>query len=178
MARIIEVVEYNPLWPEMFLEAKQQLKSLLEGQVILIEHIGSTSVPGLCAKPIIDILVEVKNLDFLDNLTAQFTALGFVGKGENGIVGRRYFQKGGLQRTHHVHIFEQGHDHAFEHRIFRDYLKAHKLAALQYAEIKMDAARACNNDIRVYMTLKDEFIKAQLQQAKNWYKDTIKEPLL
>ena len=173
MARIIEVVEYNPLWPAMFIEVKQQLTSLLEDEVISIEHIGSTSVPGLCAKPIIDILVEVKSLDLLDNLTAQFTALGFVGKGENGIVGRRYFQKGGQQRTHHVHIFEEGHEHALEHRIFRDYLKAHKQVALQYAEIKTNAAQACNNDIQVYMALKDEFIKAQLQHAKNWYKDTM-----
>ncbi|ALO44384.1 GrpB family protein [Pseudoalteromonas phenolica] len=173
MKRVIKVLAYNPKWPEMFFETKRSLVSLLGEQATSIEHIGSTSIPGLCAKPIIDILVEVKSLSHIDSLITKFEELGFVSKGENGIAGRRYFQKGGVQRSHHLHIFEENHPHAEDHRLFRDYLKTHKQAAFNYAELKLLAAEACNNDMKKYMAIKDGFIKARLEEAKLWNKKTL-----
>lgn len=167
--RKIEVVEYNEVWQALFLKEQRLLSQLLGSQAIAIEHIGSTSVPGLWAKPIIDILVEVKSFHYVDALEDDFAKLGFKAKGENGIEGRRYFQKGGMQRTHHLHVFELGHTDAFNHRIFRDYLNAHPDIALEYSGVKRQAALKCGQDMQVYMALKDDFIKAQLLKAKSWF---------
>jgi len=169
--RIIKVVEYDEAWKVLFLIEKQSLSKLLDEQAIAIEHIGSTSVVGLWAKPIIDILVEVHSLSVVDTLIADFEKLGYKAKGENGIEGRRYFQKGGVNRTHHLHIFELGSLHAFNHRIFRDYLNSHPKLATQYGEIKKCAANKCKNDMQIYMALKDEFIKTQLSNARSWYEN-------
>lgn len=169
--RIIKVVEYNEAWQVLFLKEKQSLSKLLNEHAIAIEHIGSTSVVGLRSKPIIDILVEVNSLSVVDTLIADFEKLGYKARGENGIEGRRYFQKGGVNRTHHLHIFELGSLHALNHRIFRDYLKSHPKLAIQYGEIKKCAANKCNNDMQVYMALKDEFIKTQLKNARSWYEN-------
>lgn len=167
--RVIEVVAYNPRWQQLFSQEKLLLNLILGQELINIEHIGSTSVTGLAAKPIIDILVEVKNLDFIDTLNLEFEKLGYKPKGENGIEGRRYFQKGGASRSHHIHMFELNNSHAFNHRLFRDYLMTHSKVACDYAEIKRKAASQCNHDMSIYMSMKDKFIKSTLADAKVWH---------
>ena len=86
-------------------------------------------------------------------------SLGYNAKGENEISGRRYFQKGGNHRTHHVHAFKQGDIHVNRHLAFRDYLRANKAIALEYASIKLDAANQCDNDMKNYMKHKNAFIQ-------------------
>ncbi|TVP16086.1 GrpB family protein [Shewanella sp. KCT] len=111
MSRIIEVLDYQDHWPRVFEAEKALLQSVLGDGVITIEHIGSTSVPDLAAKPIIDILAEVERLDVLDALDAknsEIAKLGYRARGEHGIAGRRYFQKGAAQRSHHLHVFQSG----------------------------------------------------------------------
>ncbi|TOF71387.1 GrpB family protein, partial [Vibrio parahaemolyticus] len=108
-SRVIEVVDYRPSWANEFSDEKVLLESALNSaNVVAIHHIGSTSVKGLCAKPIIDILVEVKSLEELDKNNNLMESLGYEVKGEFGIAGRRYFQKGGIQRSHQVHAFLVG----------------------------------------------------------------------
>jgi len=88
--RKIEVVEYDPAWPELFARERDLLFHTLRDVAVSVHHIGSTSVPGLAAKPIIDILLEVRALAALDAVSGEMEAIGYRSKGELGIPGRRY----------------------------------------------------------------------------------------
>jgi GrpB-like predicted nucleotidyltransferase (UPF0157 family) len=168
-SRVIEVVDYRPSWVDEFSDEKVLLESVLNlANVAAIHHIGSTSVKGLCAKPIIDILVEVKSLEELDKSNNLMKSLGYEVKGEFGIAGRRYFQKGGIQRSHQVHAFLAESPEATRHIAFRDYLIAFPEIALQYGNLKREGASICNNDISVYYTHKDSFIKEHEANALRW----------
>ncbi|RJL48947.1 GrpB family protein [Pectobacterium carotovorum] len=163
--RQVTIVPYDELWPGLF-EAESALLKITLGQVIAhIHHVGSTAVPGLAEKPVIDILLEVVDLNALDELNAAMENAGYTVRGENGIQNRRYFTKGGDQRTHHVHAFIVGDTQIVKHVAFRDYLIKNKEAAEQYAEIKCAAARESENDTHRYSALKADFIKHHLQLA-------------
>ena len=146
------------------------LQPIVGDNLIALEHIGSTSVPGLAAKPIIDILLEVKSLPKLDLLSDAMVEVGFFPKGENGISGRRYFQKGGNQRSHHLHAFESSHPALNEHRAFREYLVAHNDIANQYAKVKRNAAALSKHNAELYMAFKHDFIQHHIKNALHWYR--------
>lgn len=165
MTRIIKVEDYNKNWPILFQNEYEHLTSILGANAIAIHHIGSTSVPGLCAKPIIDILLEVKNLSELESGYAELVILGYQARGENGIVGRRYFQKGGTERSHHLHAFQQGNIYAQQHLVFRNYLRTHADIALQYGELKQVVVKQCQNNAELYMQGKNSFIQHHLALA-------------
>jgi GrpB-like predicted nucleotidyltransferase (UPF0157 family) len=167
--RKIIVVNYQESWPTDFKSERTNIDSALDSEnLIAIHHIGSTSVPGLCAKPIIDILLEVKSLEKLDTDSPNMEALGYLAKGEFGIAGRRYFQKGGIQRTHQVHAFEQGSPEALRHLAFRDYLLAFPLIKDEYGNLKKQGAAMCNNDIEKYIAYKNGFIQHHEKKAIAW----------
>ncbi len=169
--RKIEVVDYDPDWTTRFNTEQVRLAQALQETARIIEHIGSTSVTGLAAKPVIDILIEVTSLTQLDALNSAMEALGYRVKGENGIAGRRYFQKGGNVRSHQIHAFQSGDSHLIRHRAFRDYLIAHPTVAAEYGELKKRAALRCNHNSLEYMALKNAFIEHHEQQALAWYCD-------
>ena len=157
--RKIKVVDYNPLWSELFDIECAVLQNKLDNVAIAIHHIGSTSVPGLAAKPVIDILIEATSLDDLDALNEVMEDIGYEPRGENGIAGRRYFLKGGDERTHHIHAFAAGDSNITRHLSFQDYLRANKTIANEYAELKMRLAEKCNHDSKKYCDGKDRFVK-------------------
>jgi GrpB-like predicted nucleotidyltransferase (UPF0157 family) len=167
--RLITVVDYDPNWREVFENEKRSLLNFLSAERVVIEHIGSTSVPGLAAKPIIDILIAVDELSYLDNVGQSFKALGYEIKGEHGIAGRRYFQKGGNNRSHHIHAFQTGSHALLRHRAFRDYLKAHPEIAKHYANVKHTAAHECDHDNELYIKLKNDFVVEHEKRAVIWY---------
>jgi GrpB-like predicted nucleotidyltransferase (UPF0157 family) len=106
--RKIEVVPYENHWCKKFQEEAQLLKEAMP-EMVKVHHIGSTSVPGLAAKPIIDMIMEVQDINKVDGWGTFFEKLSYVGRGENGISGRRYFVKGiNEKRTHHLHVFQTG----------------------------------------------------------------------
>ena len=156
---IVEVVPYNENWPKEFEKEKLALYEMLGSVVTKIHHIGSTSVPGLSAKPIIDILMEVESLDVLDSNSDRFESMGYEVKGEFGISGRRYYRKGGQKRTHQIHAFKKNDAHVFRHLAFRDYIKSHPAIMKEYEALKIKLASVCENDIERYCAGKDEFIK-------------------
>ncbi|MCL9783614.1 GrpB family protein [Vibrio sp. S4M6] len=169
--RVVEVIEHNDEWQRNFNQEKSLLSGVLEASnVAQIHHIGSTSVEGLCAKPIIDILLEVHSLEELDANTKEMESLGYEAKGEFGIEGRRYFQKSAEKRTHQVHAFLLDSRQAKRHLAFRDYLRAFPDIASEYGRIKKEAAAMCQNDIEVYMDYKDGFIKEHEAKALEWIK--------
>ena len=166
--RIYKIVDYRPEWLEQFQQEKRRIEAQLAGLDITVHHIGSTSVPNLAAKALIDILVEVSDLALLDQRNEAMAAIGYLAKGEFGIARRRYFQKGGDARSHHLHAFAYGDEHAHRHLAFRDYLIAHPDVAKQYAEVKRQAAAQCNNQSTAYMALKNDFVQLHEQAALRW----------
>ena len=163
MSRVIEVIDYQSTWPELFADECKLFKTHLGDTVVKVHHIGSTAVVGLAAKPVIDIILEVTSLVDLDYQQTLMTKLGYTAKGENGIVGRRFFIKGGDARSHHVHAFEYGDAHVKRHLAFRDYLRRNPEIAHQYGQIKKQAAAQCSrdegdHDAALYCQLKDEFV--------------------
>lgn len=171
MARKIEVVEYNPEWEKKFkLEAKE-IKRILGKNCVAIHHIGSTAVKGMKAKPVIDIMPVVKDLSLVDGHNAEFEALGYECMGEYGIPGRRFYIKGGDQRTHHIHIFEQSNKtEILRHLAVRDYLSSHPEDAKAYGELKTKLAEEYAYDNDGYCDGKDAFVKELEQKAVSWQK--------
>lgn len=167
--RVIEVVDYDPNWSKAFEIEKVMLAKAIGNNAVKIEHIGSTSVVGLSAKPVIDILIEVTKLAELDSANKNLVALGYNVKGENGISGRRYFQKGGNQRSHQVHAFQTSDFHLHRHRAFKEYLIAHPNIASEYGKIKKEAVSKSENNINIYMALKNGFIQKHEKLALEWF---------
>jgi GrpB-like predicted nucleotidyltransferase (UPF0157 family) len=156
--RTIAVVPFDPSWARLFDEERQALDAIVAPDA-RIHHIGSTSVTGLAAKPVIDILIELRAVEALDALDDQFRSLGYEPRGENGIPGRRYFVKGSPDRTHQIHAFRAGSPDVVRHLALRDHLRAHDDERDAYALVKLQAAAQCGNDIHRYVALKDSFVK-------------------
>lgn len=163
--RILTVVDYDDMWPTLFENERSLLQTTLGHVKSLIHHIGSTSVPGLSAKPVIDILIEVTNLDELDSMNQAMERAGYTVRGENGISNRRYFTKGGNQRSHHIHAFTTGDVQIIKHLAFRDYLIKNNDIATQYALMKNNAVLLCENDTHRYSIYKADFIQKHLRMA-------------
>lgn len=168
--RKLEVVPYNPAWPELFQLEKEKLASVLSNEVIAIHHIGSTSVPSLSSKPIIDILIEVKSIENIDRYNNDLATIGYDAKGENGIARRRFFQKGGDERTHHVHVFQAHDKNILRHLAFRDYLIAHPETSAAYATLKQQLVNQNPDIIDAYIEGKNDFVKEIERRALEWVK--------
>ena len=166
----IEVISYNPIWPIQFESEKSAIESSLGDVVVGVHHVGSTAVEGLAAKPIIDIILEVRSLESLDQSTPKLELMGYEAKGEFGIPGRRYFRKGRSQRTHQIHTFKTGDHNIFRHLAFRDYLSRHPDARREYQELKIKLAMDCNDDLDFYCDGKDTFVKHHEARAIEWKK--------
>lgn len=166
--RKMEVVPHRKEWAEQFQEERDRLKQIFGELAIQIHHIGSTAIPNIYAKPVIDILIEASNMEKVDRHNEEMEALGYEVKGENGIPGRRYFQKGGDERTHHVHIFEKGNEEIKRHLAFRDYLRVNSEDATRYSELKQQLSSEFFTDPNGYVEGKDPFIKKIDEKAKRY----------
>lgn len=130
----------------------------------------STAVSGLAAKPIIDILIEVTDIIALDALNANMKSIDYEPKGEFGILGRRYFKKGGNVRTH-IHAFAHGDSNIIRYIAFRDYLRTHAEVAQEYGKFKKIVAARCDNNIDQYCDEKDVYVKRIEAAAVRWLKN-------
>ncbi len=170
MAQHIIVTDYNPIWAEMFESESEKIRWILGDNCVAIHHIGSTAVPNLAAKPIIDIMPIVKSLDAVDQVAAAFEEIGYEYLGEFGIPGRRYLRKGGDERTHQIHIFLNGDAKNIDRHIaFRDYMKTHDNERNEYAMLKMRLAQQFPYDIDGYCDGKEAFVKSREQKALEEY---------
>ena len=167
--RTIRVVPYDNGWPARFQEIAGEVAGILAGEIVAIHHIGSTAVPGLAAKPIIDLLVEVRDIARVDGYNPAIEAHGYLPKGEHGIPGRRFFIKGSEEeRLAHIHIFAQGDPAIARHLAFRDYLLRHPAEAATYGELKQELARKHPHDIEAYMAGKRELVERLEAEALAW----------
>jgi GrpB-like predicted nucleotidyltransferase (UPF0157 family) len=166
----VVLVKYDPAWPKRaeFLSGKlQPLGPLL----ISVHHIGSTAVPGLCAKPIIDLMPVVSSEDALDRIRGQVEDLGFQWHGDLGIPGRRYCtltnDKG--IRIAQLHFFSDGSPHIQRHLAFRDYLRAHQSSVADYEKEKKRARDLHPNDSHAYSDEKAPWVKSTEAKALRWF---------
>lgn len=157
--RFVELLPYDPAWQQMFAEAASEIKTILQENCLHIHHIGSTAIPNIYAKPIIDLLPVVKDLQLIDALNAKFEALGYVCMGEYGIPGRRFYWKSKHKRTHHIHLFEQGSTEVSRHVAFKDFMLAHTDYAQAYSQIKRNLAEVFPDDIENYVNGKASFVQ-------------------
>jgi len=166
----IEVVPPDPGWRRAFEAEAKSIAAVLGRNVAAIHHIGSTAIPGIYAKPAIDMLLEVRDIAELDAMAAAMKALDYEGLGEFGIPGRRYFRKDDPagKRTHQVHAFAAGTPQVVRHLAFRDYLIAHPADAAHYSELKRRLAQDHADDPEAYMDGKDGFIQEIDAKAARW----------
>jgi GrpB-like predicted nucleotidyltransferase (UPF0157 family) len=157
--RIVEVIPYDITWEKKFKAEAKKIEEIFRQIFVDIHHIGSTAIPLVKAKPIIDILVEVEDINKVDSYNRQMEELGYEALGEYGIPKRRFFQEGGNNRTHHVHIFEKGSPQIKRHIDFRDYLISHPKVAGEYSRLKEKLAKKYRYDIDKYQEGKESFIR-------------------
>jgi len=169
----ITVLKYDPKWKQDYQDEQKKIEDILKENALVIYHIGSTSVPGLAAKPIIDIMVAVRSLEKVDAAADAFSALGYEFLGEFGIAGRRYLRKGGDERTHQIHIFQADDwNNIGRHLAFRQYLSTHEREREEYAKLKRELAQQFPYDIEGYCDGKEAFVRAVEAQALSCYDDT------
>jgi GrpB-like predicted nucleotidyltransferase (UPF0157 family) len=168
--RKVEVVPHDPRWRDAFEAEARRVAAALGENVVAVQHIGSTAIPNIYAKPIIDLLVEVRDIAEVDGRSPAMESLGYEVMGEYGIPGRRYFRKDNREgiRTHHIHAFESGSAEVERHLAFRDYMIAHPLEAQRYSELKRRLAKEHPQSLEGYMDGKDGFIKEMNRRAARW----------
>lgn len=166
----ILVVDYDANWPIQYEQEKIQILNALDNTVADIQHIGSTSVPGLAAKPVIDILLGLKQVP-LSKAQISSLEIRYLYCGELGIPGRHYFRKG-MPRTHQIHLVEVDSEFWKRHILFRDFLKANPDAAQQYEALKRKSAVEFRYDRERYTDSKTPLIEQLLVKAWAWSKST------
>lgn len=156
------LMEYDPAWPHACAAEMERLARAASGALVRLHHIGSTSVPGLCAKNIIDMLGETPSLEAVDAITPSLIALGYEARGEYGIVGRRYLSKPPISAVpgFHLHVFEAGSAHIARHLAFRDHLRTDTAAREEYAALKRSLSESDGTLRADYQARKDVFVAA------------------
>jgi GrpB-like predicted nucleotidyltransferase (UPF0157 family) len=175
MMRIIEVVAHRPEWAADFVAESRRLRDVFGSRALTIDHIGSTAVVGLAAKPVIDILVVLDSTADIGVFSSGMRQLGYVVRGEcldaeiPGSVGRFYFSKDVAgHRTHQVHAYAAGHAEISDLLVLRDYLRAHPSAAKEYARVKIESVAHSSEGSVGYMRAKANTVRALLASARQW----------
>ena len=165
----IVVVPHDPAWAAAHEAEAARILGALPGIVLEVIHIGSTAVPGLCAKPVIDLGLEV-DLARMDAEANVMAGLGYEAYGEFGLPGRRFFRRFDPQgvATHHAHAYQAGNRELARHVAFRDYLCARPEVAQEYGALKQKLAALHPNDRTGYGNAKDPFIKEHQALAIAW----------
>lgn len=170
----VRLSPYNEKWDAMFEEEAHFLKKIFGNLIITFEHIGSTSIKGMKAKPVIDMIAIVKEIGQVDHFNEEMISYGYDSAGEWGIPGRRLFRKGGENRTHHIHFYEQGNPQIARHLIFRDYLKEHPEEAAKYSDFKEELAGQYSTTSE-YSPAKKDFVSEMEHRALKWHEENAKE---
>jgi len=163
---VVRLVPYAPEWKDYFEREKAALRQVLGGQILDIQHVGSTAIPGMPAKPIIDIAIAVHDFEEARVNIPLIESLGYEYKGEFGIPHRHYFVKG-EPRLFHIHMSEITSVEWRNTLLFRDYLRQHQDAAQEYARLKQQLALKYPHDREAYLEGKTEFVEKVLRAVKS-----------
>src|SRR5450432_2463624 len=168
---MITIDPYDPTWPARFDAEAASIRGLLGELALRVEHVGSTAVPGLAAKPVVDIQVSVPSLEPMGNFIERFFQIGYghIPLGAFDLV-YPYFQKPAIgPSTHHVHLCLVGSEHERKHLAFRDYLRNHPVVAAEYVTLKRQLALANHGGTIAsqerYSLAKSEFVNSVLERA-------------
>ncbi len=161
----IVVVAYDPSWPARFEEEKARIAAALGDAAVAIKHVGSTAVPGLAAKPIIDILIGVRDYGGAERQVRPLEGIDYVFCGEAGLPGRLFFRKGN-PRSHHAHVVEHGGEIWERTVLFRDLLRRSPELAREYGELKRELAARYRTDPPAYGKAKGPFVEAVLERER------------
>lgn len=168
--RSVVVVPYDAAWPSMFAAARDQLAQVVP-EAISIEHIGSTSVPGLSSKPTVDVLMVVDDIDIVLHHVEDLAAISFEHRPGAFAPERRHLffrRMDGAERSHHLHVVEARSHEPDDYRVFRDWLRANPEAAVQYEAIKLELAERFADQRDRYVASKEPLVEALLIKARSW----------
>ena len=168
MAGVVEVVDHDPAWAAAFASIGGALREALGAVAVRIDHIGSTAVPGLAAKPVVDVQISVASLEPADGFRVPLQALGYVHRADNPERTKRYFREPPGQRRTHVHVRRAGSFSEQFPLLFRDYLRVHPAGAAEYAAVKRRCAQRFRHDRQGYVEAKDAFVWQVIRQADAW----------
>jgi GrpB-like predicted nucleotidyltransferase (UPF0157 family) len=172
---IIDIKDYDPEWPNAFELEKSRIMKKLGELVLEIQHIGSTAVPGISAKPIIDILIAVRDMGRAMECAIKLADLGYeLIQSEDDV--ERLFLFRGMPRTHHIHIVEHGSETHRKHVVFRDYLREHADTRNEYDRLKRALAARYRTDRKSYVDSKTDFVERVVEKA-TWERDGMKTTL-
>ena len=165
----IEIIEPDPSWPDQFVTEARAIAEVLRPLDPRIEHFGSTAIPNLPAKPVIDILIIVADVSVWPRVVAPLSSLGYIYWAENPRTDRMFFVKGmppfGRRRSHHVHIRTPADVKELD---FRDWLREHPADAARYAKVKRELAERFKSDREAYTEAKGEFIQQLFRRANTY----------
>jgi len=171
--RTMDIVEYDKNWVTLFEIEKELLADVFKNNIVRIEHFGSTSIPGLSSKPIIDIMVLVHDITKIEQYNDEMKRFGYTARGEHGMTGRRYFVKykfDMLNHSHHVHIYqEHGNPFIGEALLFRDYLCVNKEAREKYETVKKELSKQFYYEPLAYTDGKHDCVAEILKEAKQYF---------
>lgn len=161
---IVRLVEYDARWPALFVAEQQRIREACGTAALQLEHVGGTSIPGMCTKPVLDIAAgRPRDLAVADCVAALERA-GYEHRGERGVPGRQFFRRG-QPRSYHVHLVDEGGPLWLEYLAFRDYLRAHLQAARQFADSKRALAASFPRDREGYVNAKSTYVQEILRLA-------------
>ena len=160
----MRLVEYDERWPDLFGAESARILTEVSELPLTLEHIGSTAVPGFCAKPVLDILAGHPAAVPILKYVAPFERTGYQHRGDAGIVGHQFFRRG-QPRAYHIHLVELGGALWREYLAFRDYLRSDRQAAARYAEIKRSLAARFPRDREAYITGKSTFVGEAIRHS-------------
>jgi len=164
------IIPYDMTWPEQFAQLARPLRHALGPAALRIDHIGSTSVPGLAAKPIINIQISVADFEPLDTYRLPLERLGYIFRADNPERTKRYFREATGQRRVHIHVRRSGSFSEQFALLFRDYVRTHPDVASYYAQLKIGLAQQCTRveDRVAYTEAKSPFIWKVIAQTDEW----------
>ena len=170
MSRPVNIVDYDPEWPDLYEAEKRRILDAVGDVIIRIEHVGSTAVPGIGAKPTIDIMVAVNSLSDAEECIEPLQRIGYEYQPEHeaAMPERRFFRRGNppKEQHYHLHMVKQISDFWKRHLLFRDYLRVHPKAAHDYYELKKKLAHKCGSDREGYTAAKTSFIESVVERAR------------
>lgn len=166
MSLTSHISDYDPHWPAMFEAERLRIREKLGQLVREIHHVGSTAVPGMKAKPEIDLLIVVNNISEIEAINSGMAELGYDVRGECRIEGRHYYSKNTRSvRTHKAHVCEIFHSNVARQIAFRDYMRDHHKDAQEYAELKLSLVQSNSMGMAEYLEGKRNYIEGIIQVA-------------
>ena len=170
------VVDYDPAWPRLFASLGRDLRAALGNAALRIDHVGSTAVPGLAAKPIIDVQISVASFEPLRSFRDPIESCGFLWRAKNDELTKRYFRERPGRRRTHVHVRRAGSFSEQLNLLHRDYLRTDASRAREYAEFKRSVAHLLLTDRQGHVDAKSPFVWDTIARADAWAQRTGWEP--